>query len=223
MKNDKTKGQNERKRDKEGEHGERQKRRGKTKKEKKGKEKRKRKRKPAKGCPGGTILITWVSTGETHHDDDGHTQASACWADRLLPPASPLSSRACVLAPPVRVAVTTVLCRSAVASLSSLCHFRMKTSVPSSTRRNHLPTFCAASRQPPFELDAERLKVLLKVLYPVPLLYPGVAITPEHLPKHNPPRQAFFAHVRHEAREQYTRLRTVVLTLSESVLRSALA
>ena len=55
------------------------------KKEKKKKEKGKGKR---QGCPGGTMLITWVSTGGTHHDDDGHTQASVCRADRLLPPAS---------------------------------------------------------------------------------------------------------------------------------------
>ena len=27
------------------------------------------------------MLITRVSTGGTHHDDDGHTQASVCWAD----------------------------------------------------------------------------------------------------------------------------------------------
>ena len=27
------------------------------------------------------MLIAWVSTGETHHDDDGHAQASVCWAD----------------------------------------------------------------------------------------------------------------------------------------------
>ena len=26
------------------------------------------------------MLITWVSTGGTHHDDDDHTQASVCWA-----------------------------------------------------------------------------------------------------------------------------------------------
>ena len=49
--------------------------RGKTnKKGKHGKAKR-------QGCPGGTMLIAWVSTGETHHDDDGHAQASVCWAD----------------------------------------------------------------------------------------------------------------------------------------------
>ena len=59
-----------------------------------------------------------------------------------------ISSRAHVLAPSVRVAVATGLCRSAVASFLSLRHFRMKTSVPSSTRRNHLPTLCPASRHP---------------------------------------------------------------------------
>ena len=59
---------------------------------------------------------------------------------------------------------------------------------------------CLAS---PFELDAERLKVLLKVVHPVPLLSPGLAFTPEHLPKHHPLRQALFPHACHEAREQY--------------------
>ena len=49
----------------------------------------------------------------------------------------------------------------------------------------------------------KRLKVLLKVLHPVPLLSPGVAFTPEHFPKHHPPRQAPFFHACHEAREQY--------------------
>lgn len=54
----------------------------------------------------------------------------------------------------------------------------MKTSAPSSTRWNHLPAFCAALRQPPFEVDAERLKVLLVALHPVPFLPPGVAFPP---------------------------------------------
>ena len=35
------------------------------------------KKKKRQGSPRGTtMLITWVSTGRTHHDDDGHTQAS---------------------------------------------------------------------------------------------------------------------------------------------------
>ena len=55
----------------------------------------------------------------------------------------------------------------------------------------------------PFERNAERLKVLLKVLHLVPRLSPGVAFTPDHLPKHHPPRQAFFSHAHHEAREQH--------------------
>ena len=37
-------------------------------------------------CPGGTMLVTWVPKKGAHHDDDGHTQSSVCWADRLLPP-----------------------------------------------------------------------------------------------------------------------------------------
>ena len=56
---------------------------------------------------------------------------------------------------------------------------------------------------PSFELDAERLNVLLKVLDPVPLLSPGVVFTPDHLPKRNPPRLAFSSGACHEAREQY--------------------
>ena len=41
-------------------------------------------------CPGGTMLIPWVPKKAAHHDDeDGHTQASVCWADRLRPPAAP--------------------------------------------------------------------------------------------------------------------------------------
>ena len=72
-------------------HRERQKgeeKQTKTKKDKKEKRKRKREGK-WQGCPGGSMLITWVSTGGTRHDDDSHTQASVCWAERLLPPASP--------------------------------------------------------------------------------------------------------------------------------------
>ena len=71
------------------------------KKERKNKGKERKKRKKGKGrgkwqgCPGGTaLLITWVSTGEANHFDDGRTQASVCWADRLLPPYS------CVTCPP---------------------------------------------------------------------------------------------------------------------------
>ena len=56
---------------------------------------------------------------------------------------------------------------------------------------------------PPFDFEAKRLKVLLKVLHPVPLLSPRVAITPEHLPKRYPPRRALSPRVCHEAREQY--------------------
>ena len=35
----------------------------------------KKKNEKRQGCPGGTMLTTWVSTGRMHHDDDGHTQA----------------------------------------------------------------------------------------------------------------------------------------------------
>ena len=38
-----------------------------------------------------TVLATWVPQKRAHHDDDGYTQASVCWADRLPPfPLSPL-------------------------------------------------------------------------------------------------------------------------------------
>ena len=56
-------------------------RKKKTKKEK-DKQKREKEKKIGKGVravlliPG--MLIAWVSTGGTHHDDDGHTQASVC-------------------------------------------------------------------------------------------------------------------------------------------------
>ena len=56
---------------------------------------------------------------------------------------------------------------------------------------------------PPFQLDAECLKVLIEVLHPVSLQCPRVALTPERLPKHHSPRQALFSHACHEAREQY--------------------
>ena len=41
------------------------------------------------GCPAGTMLVTWVFTEGTHHDDDGHTQASVCWACLLYTSPSP--------------------------------------------------------------------------------------------------------------------------------------
>ena len=90
--------QNGRKRNKDWKHGERPKREEKRRKEKEKKNKTEKGKGKRQGCPGGTMLITWVSTGGTNRDDDGHTQASVRWADRLLPPASPLAtgySRGC--------------------------------------------------------------------------------------------------------------------------------
>ena len=64
---------------KEGEHGEQQKGEEKRRK-KKQREKREGKGK-RQGCPGGTMLITRVSTGGMHHDDDSHTsyQVPVTW------------------------------------------------------------------------------------------------------------------------------------------------
>ena len=48
---------------------------------------------------------------------------------------------------------------------------------------------------PPFGIDAERIKVLLKAFDPVFLPYSGVSLTPEHLPpKHHPPGKALLHH-----------------------------
>ena len=33
------------------------------------------------------MLVTWVPKKGAHHDDDGHTQASVCWAVCFPPPA----------------------------------------------------------------------------------------------------------------------------------------
>ena len=30
------------------------------------------------------MLVTWVPKKGVHRDDDGHNQASVCWADRVL-------------------------------------------------------------------------------------------------------------------------------------------
>ena len=163
------------------------------------------------------MLNTWISTGGTDHDDVDHTQLSVCWADRLLPSAPPLSSCARVLAAPVRVAVATVLYRSAAAFFSSLCHFRMKTSAPSSTRRNHLSADLVVDLAPPFEPDAERLEVFHKDLHLVPFPSPGVAFTPEHLGRRSSPIRVT------KPANSILRRRTVVSTRSEFVLRSALA
>ena len=74
-------------------HGERQKRTGKNEEKKKRRKKEKengeKEKENGKGIRAVQVLITLVSTGGTHYDDDSHTQASVCWAERLLPPASP--------------------------------------------------------------------------------------------------------------------------------------
>ena len=115
---------------------------------------------------------------------------------------SPHSSLACVSTPPVRVAVATVLRRSAVVFFSSLCYFRMKNSAPFSTRWKHLPTFGAASRHRA-NVMPNTLRCFLEVLHPVLLFSPGVALTPEHRPEQYPPPHALFHQACHKACEKY--------------------
>ena len=154
---------------------------------------------------------------------DIHTQVSVYWADHLLllrslhtPPRLP----PCASASTVQVAVSTVLCRWAVATLLGLYHFRMKTYASSSFRRTFLPTFC--STFPPFlELGAERLEVLLVVLNPAPLLSPGIVRTAGHSPN--------FRHFDRGSCPMYATkptnsirgLRTFASALSEPELRTA--
>ena len=45
----------------------------------------------------------------------------------------------------------------------------------------------------------DSLKAVIKVLHPVSLKPPGVALTPERLPKHHPSRQALFARACNDA------------------------
>ena len=40
------------------------------------------------------MLVTWVPKKEAHHDDDGRTQASVCWADRPPPPRYQVTAKA---------------------------------------------------------------------------------------------------------------------------------
>ena len=93
---------------------------------------------------------------------------------------------------------------------------------PSSTRRNHLPAFCAAL-SPPFELHAKFRHIFFEAQHPILLLPSGAALTPNHLPKHRPPWQTVLPHTCHESREHILRFRTVASMLSESVLASASA
>ena len=64
------------------------------------------------------------------------------------PPRLPPSGR--VEMPTVDGAAAAFACRSAPLHLSGACHFRMNDSAPSSTRRNHLPAFCASFRHPSY-------------------------------------------------------------------------
>lgn len=74
----------------------------------------------------------------THRDNDDQTQTCQSFGqDAPLPPG--------VLVSTVRVAFAAVARRTAALLLSCLCHFQ-KTFAVSSTRPNHLPTFCTAWR-----------------------------------------------------------------------------
>lgn len=129
--------------------------------------------------------ICWVSPGGTHGEDNDHPLGVSLLGESLAPrPPSPLlvslfyfphppfptllphALRTRAMLSTVRFWFATVVRRFAVASSTSLCHSRMKTSGPSSIFRSHLPTFYAVSR---FELDAGCFFSLLKVLYSVPL------------------------------------------------------
>ena len=77
----------------------------------------------------------------------------------------------------------------------------LNASAPSSTRRNHLlaflqpfTTFLASCQSPSYLPRSEPSKLFLA---------PGVALSPNQLPKHRPPWQTLLFHTHHESREQY--------------------
>ena len=91
----------------------------------------------------------------------------------------------------------------------------------SSTRRNHVPIFCTA--RAPFEPDAERLKFLLKVLHPVPILSPGVGLTQTISPNITLLGRRSSRMRTTKPANNLLRLCAVVSTRPGPVLRSALA
>ena len=160
------------------------------------------------------MLVPRVPTKGAHHDDDGHTQASVWWADRLpLPPPSPFP-----LCPPFAPPLFPAILRTCVGVNGCSrgcsdpvpfcrCLFLILLSFPHENLRPFLdPSEPSAGfvrcLAPPFELDAKLLEVLLKVPHPVPLLSSGVALTPDHLPKYHPLRQTRLSHACHKARKQ---------------------
>ena len=55
----------------------------------------------------------------------------------------------------------------------------------------------------PFELDAKIFQIFLKAAHPILRLSPGVALSPDHFPKHHPSRHALPSPTPQETREQY--------------------
>ena len=83
---------------------------------------------------------------------------------------SPLPPLRFVFVSTVGGAAAAFECRPAALQLSASCDYGVNISVTSSTRRNHLPAFCAAFLHPSFELHANLRHIFHEAYHPILLL-----------------------------------------------------
>ena len=130
----------------------------------------------------------------------GHTTTAIREIEYISPiECTPPPPRAHALVSPVGVAFATVPCRTAALLFSASSHERLRPVVKPSAPSAGL--LCCLA--PPLRLNAKLFVISLEAPYALLLPPRGIALSPDHLPKHHPPRQARLPHTCHETLELY--------------------